>query len=201
LKTYRSPREVLAAVGQALARKPARTSRTSPLEEAVRILHRGRHYLWTSVYLLVGDRLVRAASVGPENACDSMDLGEGIVGRAARTGMPQAVADVSGDANYRAALPQTACEFAVPIKIAAHVFGVLNVESAEAGALGSEDRVLIKSVAGRLARFLTGGGKYVMRKAAELGPARVTPFRPMKQQPRSEAPKDMRAAAGAKTRP
>jgi putative methionine-R-sulfoxide reductase with GAF domain len=201
LKTYRSPREVLAAVGQALARKPSRTVPTSPLEEAVRILHCGRHYLWTSVYLLVGDRLVRASSAGPENACASMELSEGIVGRAARTGMPQAVADVSGDPNYRAALPQTVSELAVPIKIAAHVFGVLNVESAEADALGSEDRVLIKSAAGRLARFLVGDGKYVMRKAAELGPARVTPFRPVKQQPRSESPKDMRAAAGAKFRP
>ena len=188
-------------VEQALARKPSRTARTSPLEEAVRILHRGRHYLWSSVYLLVGDRLVRAASLGPENTCDSMELSEGIVGRAARTGVPQTVADVSSDPDYRAAVPQTACEFAAPIKIAAHVFGVLNVESAEAGALGSEDRVLIKSAAGRLARFLSGGGKYLMRKAAELGPARVTPFRPMKQQPRSAAPKDMRAAAGAKTRP
>lgn len=172
-------------------------ARPTPLEEALRTVHQGRHYLWTSVYLLAGSRLMRAASVGPETSCENMALGEGIVGLTARTGEGWVVGDVGAEPAYRAVLPQTKSEIAMPIKIGAHVLGVVNVESDKSNAFGSQDRVLIKNVAAQLARFLTGKGKYLMTKTA--GSALATQFDPVKQQPRSELPKDMRAAVGAKT--
>ncbi len=197
MKTYRAPRDLLAAIEAALARKPALKAKTSSLEEAAVLLHRGRHYLWTSVYLLVGERLLRAASAGPENSCHTMLIGDGIVGRVARSGQMQLLADVSTDPSYRSVLPQTRSELAVPIKIAGHVIGVLNVESDQADAFGSEDRVLLKNIAARLARFLTGKGRYLVTRAATRLSDRTEARR---QQPQSEIPKDMRAAVGAETR-
>jgi putative methionine-R-sulfoxide reductase with GAF domain len=69
------------------------------------------------------------------------------------------------------AVPGTRSKVLVAIKIAGRELGVLNVESAHESAFGSEDRVLLERVAGVLARFLTGPGKYLVRKAAQAQPA------------------------------
>ena len=55
----------------------------------------------------------------------------------------------------------------MPIKIAVHVLGVIDVESEQPNAFGVEDRVLIEAVARRLARYLESGGKYLLRHARE----------------------------------
>ena len=58
----------------------------------------------------------------------------------------------------------------VEMKIAGREIGFLNVESDRESAFGSEERVLLERVAGLLARFLTGPGKYLVRKAVEPSP-------------------------------
>ena len=58
------------------------------------------------------------------------------------------------------------------MKIAGREVGTLNVESSREDSFSSEDRVLLDRVAGLLARFLTGAGKYLVRKAAK--PAKST---------------------------
>lgn len=68
-------------------------------------------------------------------------------------------------------VPGTQSKVLISIKIAGRELGVLNVESAHESAFGSEDRVLLERVAGLLARFLTGPGKYLVRKAAQIEPA------------------------------
>lgn len=55
----------------------------------------------------------------------------------------------------------------VSIKIAGREIGFLNVESDRENAFGAEERVLLERVAGLLAKFLTGAGKYLVRRAAE----------------------------------
>lgn len=59
----------------------------------------------------------------------------------------------------------------VSMKIAGREVGFLNVESDRENAFGSEERVLLERVAGLLARFLVGPGKYLVRKAAQPQPA------------------------------
>ena len=56
------------------------------------------------------------------------------------------------------------------MKIAGREVGFLNVESERENAFGSEERVLLERVAGLLAKFLTGPGKYLVRRAAEPQP-------------------------------
>lgn len=71
------------------------------------------------------------------------------------------------------AVPGTQSKVLISIKIAGRELGVLNVESADESAFGSEDRVLLERVSGLLARYLTGPGKYLVRKAAQ--PATMPP--------------------------
>jgi putative methionine-R-sulfoxide reductase with GAF domain len=59
----------------------------------------------------------------------------------------------------------------VTMKIAGREIGFLNVESDRENAFGSEERVLLERVAGLLAKFLTGPGKYLVRKAGQPEPA------------------------------
>ena len=59
----------------------------------------------------------------------------------------------------------------VAMKIAGREVGFLNVESDRENAFGPEERVLLERVAGLLAKFLTGPGKYLVRRAGEPLPA------------------------------
>ena len=58
----------------------------------------------------------------------------------------------------------------VTMKIAGREIGFLNVESNRENAFGADERVLLERVAGLLAKFLSGPGKYLVRKAGEPEP-------------------------------
>lgn len=64
-------------------------------------------------------------------------------------------------------MPGTVKKILVTIKIAGRECGYLSVESDRANAFGAEERVLLERVASLLARFLTGPGKYLVRKAVK----------------------------------
>ena len=75
-----------------------------------------------------------------------------------------------GDAPDEVALPETRSKILISMKLASRELGVLSVESDRESAFGAEDRVLLEAVADSLARFLTGRGKYLARKAARMRP-------------------------------
>ena len=163
---YRPPRELLAELDEILARKYSPTD-DSPLDQAVELLHEGRHYYWTRIYLVTGGQADLQASRGPQ----------------------------SPGSEIKSKLVQ-------PIKIVGRVLGEIIVESDRAYALSPKERVLLKQVAARLARFLTGRGKYLVRKAKEAAAARTTAAEnPERHQPASErAAAPRAAAAGEKSR-
>ena len=66
--------------------------------------------------------------------------------------------------------PGTVKKILVAIKIAGRELGFLSVESDRENAFGAEERVLLERVAGLLARFLAGPGKYLVLKAAKPSP-------------------------------
>jgi len=115
----------------------------SPLEDVIEILCEGRHYSWMGIYLAAGEK--------------SQQLLEG--------GQDAHPAQV--------ALPETRSKILVAIKLAGHELGVLAVESDRENAFSSEDRVLLENVATRLARFLSGPGKYIVRKAKQAAEQKV----------------------------
>lgn len=110
----------------------------SPLEDVIELLCRGRHYAWVGIYLAVG-----------ENGSQP-SLGSG------------------SDTPGQLAHPGTLTKILISIKLASRELGVLSVESNHEDAFGVEDRVLLESVAHALARFLSGRGKYLARRARRL---------------------------------
>jgi hypothetical protein len=59
-------------------------------------------------------------------------------------------------------------EYRVPVRIGAHVYGHLRAFGEGERAFSGEDRVLLKEVAERLAKFLATKGKYVLFRARQL---------------------------------
>ena len=113
----------------------------SPLEDVAALLLEGRHYSWVGIYLSVDSN---RSSALLENA------------HPAHPG--------------QVAVASTLKKILVAMKVAGREIGYLNVESDRENAFGSEERVLLERVAGLLARFLTGPGKYLVRKSAKPGP-------------------------------
>lgn len=135
LRTYRSARELLSEVKRTLDASKP-SFQASPLDDVIELICRGRHYTWMGIYLAVGPRTSQQL------------LGAG------------------GDTHLtQMALPETRSKILVPIKLAGRQLGILDVESDRENAFGAEDRVLLEDVARRLARFLSGPGKYLVRKA------------------------------------
>ena len=165
--------------------------------QAARLLQKGRQYFAVTIFLDAGGRLLRVASAGPAPRCDSMRLGEGNVGQAARTGAPKVVPDVSHDPQYVAVFAETRYELVMPIKIGAHVSGVIDVESDRLNAFAFRDGVLLHKIATLLARFLAGPGKYLVRKARQAAHA-IPAVLP--KQPKSERQERLHVAAGEKAR-
>lgn len=135
MKTYRSPRDLLAKVKQILARKPFLHG--SPLAEIITLLCRGRHYSRMAVYL------------------------------AAEKDSAQHLLEAGGTHRARPVRAETRSEWLLEVKIAGRTIGMLEVESDRENAFASADRVLLENVARILARFLTGRGKYLVRKARQ----------------------------------
>lgn len=202
MKSYRSARDVLTAVERAIADDQPASPRNDPLQEITRTLSEGRHYFWVGIYLVVGNQAVRAAFSGPEaehEPCANIALGLGNVGRTGQDGTARYVPDASADSVYIRAFPETRSEFAAPIKIAGRVVGVLNAESDRLNGFASQERILLKKVATKLARFLTGGGKYIVRRFRERSaqPAEARGYQPSSE--RSVEP-SRKVAAGEKPR-
>ncbi len=140
MKPYRPTQSVLADVERALASNRP-SFHGSPLEVVADLLCEGRHYSWAGIYLTLDSKS------SPALLQDAGDL------------HPAQVAAAG-----------TRKKILVSMKLAGREVGFLNIESDRENSFGSEDRVLLERVAGLLARFLTGPGKYLVRKAAKPRP-------------------------------
>lgn len=164
-RRFRSRPELLSDVERALARRPSKNH--SPLQEVVDLLYEARNYFWLGIYLACGGELVRQAFRGPAPPCHSFALGTGNVGTAGRTGRVKIAPDVSRDPTYSLCFVETKSEMVAPIRLATRVLGVIDVESDRLNAFSLKDRVLLEGVASRLARFLAGRGRLLVRKVRE----------------------------------
>ena len=107
----------------------------SPLEDVIDLLCRGRRYAWVGIFLTVVEDTPRPP------------IGAG------------------SDTPHQVALPETRSKILISIKLASRELGVLSAESDRENGFGAQDRVLLEGVADVLARFLTGRGRYLARKA------------------------------------
>ena len=140
MKSYRSARSLISEIQRTLARNRP-TFHHSPLEAVAELLVEGRHYSWVGIYLSVDSS---HCSTLWENT---------------HTVHPGQLA-----------FPGTRKKILVSMKLAGREIGHLNVESDRENAFGSEERVLLERVAGSLARFLAGPGKYLVLRTAKGEP-------------------------------
>lgn len=140
MKSYRSARSLIAEIQRTLAANRP-SFHHSPLEEVADLLVEGRHYSWVGIYLTV-DR-------GHETPL---------------------VEDFYPAHPGQVAVHSTRKKILVSMKVAGREIGHLSVESDRENAFGSEERVFLERVAGLLARFLAGPGRYLVLRAAKPGP-------------------------------
>ncbi|HNT74901.1 MAG TPA: PAS domain S-box protein [Anaerolineae bacterium] len=82
-----------------------------------------------------------------------LPMGQGVVGTAAATGRAILVSDSGQDKDWQPnpLLPETKGELASPIKLRDQVLGILDVQSDQAGALTTEDQLLLDGLCGQIA--------------------------------------------------
>ena len=173
MKTYRSPRDVLAQVNTVIAENKPSANSPSVLVQVAKLLHDARNYYRVGIYLVVKDRVVRQAVCGPDLAQPGKTLSTSEVAVPIQLGTQLlGYLRAEGEQTGGAGLPP-------------------------------EDRILLKEVALLLARYLHGKGRFLMRKAREVvreAAAAVVEDRRAASPVKAEVPKreSLRAAAGEK---
>ncbi len=149
---------------RAAARLTARLAATRDVEEMARLvvdeLHETFAFYLAAVQRLDSERgalrLIAArgplAEVMAEFLLVEQSVQEGVNGRVARSGITALVADTRLDPDYVIRDPRTdpRSELSVAIVVDGVVWGVLNIEAVEAGALGEADAVLVEAIAASL---------------------------------------------------
>ena len=109
-----------------------------------------------SMYLPIGgDRLSMVGVAGYENPFHEIDIGVGIIGRAAATRQTQFVADVLADPDYRAARDDVRSEVAAPVVHEDELLGVVNFEGTDERPIGPAQVALAEMVVHALSAALS----------------------------------------------
>ena len=148
---------------RAAARLTARLAATRDVEEMTRLvvdeLHETFAFYLAAVQRLDEDGVLRlVAGRGPlaevmtEFLLVEQSAEEGVNGRVARSGVTALVPDTRVDRDYIARDPRTdpRAELSVAVMVDGAVWGVLNIEAVEAGALNEADAVLVEAIAASL---------------------------------------------------
>jgi HD-GYP domain-containing protein (c-di-GMP phosphodiesterase class II) len=142
------------------ARLTARLAGKSDIQEMAELvvdeLHETFHFYLAAIQRLDDDGMLRLlagggllAEVMTEFLITEQPVSKGVNGRVARSTVTALVADTRTDADYIVRDPQTdpRSELAVAVLVDGSVWGVLNIEETEPGALGEADAVLVETVA------------------------------------------------------
>ena len=100
---------------------------------------------WAGFYRLIGGQLVLGPFQG-RPACTRIDIGRGVCGTVAKTGVPILVEDVKEFPGHIACDPTSRSELVVPIKKGDRLFGVLDLDSPTPGRFKDEDRTGIEKI-------------------------------------------------------
>ncbi len=109
----------------------------------------------------------RKASIALE-----VEIGQGLIGEAARTGEEIVCDNVQADPRYRFidSLPETRSEVVIPLKIEDRILGALDVQSNQPSAFHPNDLLILRTLADNIARAVEGARLYsdVSRRANQL---------------------------------
>lgn len=119
----------LEAALDAAATAATRADPADALEGVLGALHRELDGAFVSAFVLEHGRLWLVGMFGYAMIPDGLDLAEGVMGRAVRSGQPQLVPDVGSDPDFIVSATGVSSEFAVPVSTDAGIVGVLNIET------------------------------------------------------------------------
>ncbi len=139
------------------------------------------HYYYVAIFTLrPGDSLLRfrasatARRKGRKKASIPLEvqIGQGLIGKAAETGGRIVADDVRSDSRYRFidSLPETRSEVVLPLKVKDRVLGVLDVQSDQPAAFHPNDLLILEALADTIARAVEGARLYndLRRRADQL---------------------------------
>ncbi|MGO9321207.1 MAG: HD-GYP domain-containing protein [Solirubrobacteraceae bacterium] len=142
------------------ARLTARLATKSEIEELAQLvvdeLHETFAFYLAAVQRLDEDGVLRlVAGRGPlaevmtEFLLTEQPVSEGVNGKVARSGLTHLVSDTRADPDYIVRDPKTdpRSELAVPVLVDGSVWGVLNIEATDPGALVEADAALVEAIA------------------------------------------------------
>jgi GAF domain-containing protein len=117
-------------------------------------------YPLVEICLIQDDALLQRASYGAPQSNDLIPLGQGIIGKVARTGQVILTPDIRDDPDYIPSFLNTVSELAVPIFHGTVVVGVINIETSIPGRLTAQDRDLLEVLAGQISIALENAVLY-----------------------------------------
>lgn len=127
----------------------------SVIQDVVDDIAREFEITLVSMYLPSGrDRLTMVGVAGYPDPFDEIEIGRGIIGRAAATRRTQFVPDVLADPDYRAARGDVRSEVAAPVVHGDELLGVLNFEGTMERPIGSAQVALAEMVVHSLSAAL-----------------------------------------------
>jgi diguanylate cyclase (GGDEF)-like protein len=162
---YRAERESRRAV-EAIQRVSTIVASTLNLSEALRLivdtLADAFGFASVSIRLIEDGRLALSADSNQRDPTEvnPVAVGEGVVGRVARTGVAEFIPDVRREPAYIACRPGTTSEICVPIVHNGVLAGVLNIEGDERRPLTAQDLVLIQTFAEYAGTLLNNARMY-----------------------------------------
>ena len=146
-----------------------------------RLIQKTFHYYYVGIFTLVaGEKKLRfrsgasAPRKGSRKKQGSLEveIGQGLIGQAARSGERIVVDDVQADERFRfiPSLPETKSEVVLPLKIEKRVLGVLDVQSDQYHAFHPNDLLVLDALAANIARAVEGAQLYsdLRRRADQL---------------------------------
>jgi len=126
-------------------------------------------YKRVHIFLRVGEQLIFRAGVGPHSVrwlIDGLVYGldaPGLIPSVARSGVPELVGDVAQSLEYRPGpgLEDTRAELVVPMAMAGHLLGIIDLQSERVNAFTREDLILMQSLADSVAVSIRNAALYV----------------------------------------
>jgi PAS domain S-box-containing protein len=119
---------------------------------------------WAAVSILVPDdsstQLAVHATTLPVEKDYKVEIAHSVIGRAYRTAQTQTVQDVAVDPDYVSGPVPASSQLAVPLRSGAHLLGVLNIDSQQAGAFDDEAVLLATSLADAIGLALENANLY-----------------------------------------
>ena len=126
------------------------------LQYVVDVLYEGfEKYSWVGIYLIKGNDLVLDAWKGKQaTEHNTIPLGMGICGSAAKSGKTEIVDDVLKDKRYLSCFLSTRSEIVVPIKKGNVVLGEIDIDSDRPAAFDKHDAMFLEKVTDMLAKHI-----------------------------------------------